>query len=240
MKYFILGIQHYLAENGRLDNIFTDLYFEKFTECLDQVAMTFPPLTKETSLISTRVSEEHLWESRQLGAHSPYVLLSTLVFFNTKYFHLWTVDDHAKLKFASVVKVLKKGRGKSSTEVLKPGSSGGRSPSHSILRYTHPDSDEKVYEQHENLETPLRCPVKLYEFYLSRWQLHLLSFKISPEPVRRGGDLFYLLPERACVPDSPVWYSSIALGFDALGKIIHRIKMVKEICEAYVNDEIPS
>lgn len=28
---------------------------------------------------------------------------------------------------------------------------------------------KKVYEQHENEENPLRCPVKLYEFYLSKW-----------------------------------------------------------------------
>jgi hypothetical protein len=26
-----------------------------------------------------------------------------------------------------------------------------------------------VYEQAENLDNPLRCPVKLYEFYLSKW-----------------------------------------------------------------------
>jgi hypothetical protein len=29
--------------------------------------------------------------------------------------------------------------------------------------------ERKCYEQHENSETPLRCPVKLYEFYLSKW-----------------------------------------------------------------------
>jgi len=28
---------------------------------------------------------------------------------------------------------------------------------------------KKVYEQQENEENPLRCPVKLYEFYLSKW-----------------------------------------------------------------------
>jgi hypothetical protein len=38
--------------------------------------------------IVTRVEEEHLWESKQLGAHSPHVLLSTLMFFNTKHFNL--------------------------------------------------------------------------------------------------------------------------------------------------------
>merc|ERR1712098_451988 len=27
---------------------------------------------------------------------------------------------------------------------------------------------QKMYEQHENHDNPLRCPVKLYEFYLSK------------------------------------------------------------------------
>lgn len=38
--------------------------------------------------VVTRVEEEYLWESKQLGAHSPYVLLCTLIFFNTKHFNL--------------------------------------------------------------------------------------------------------------------------------------------------------
>lgn len=38
--------------------------------------------------IVTRVEEEHLWECKQLGAHSPQVLLNTLIFFNTKHFNL--------------------------------------------------------------------------------------------------------------------------------------------------------
>lgn len=41
-----------------------------------------------SEFIVTRVEEEHLWESKQLGAHSPHVLLSTLMFFNTKHFNL--------------------------------------------------------------------------------------------------------------------------------------------------------
>lgn len=47
--------------------------------------------TKE--YIVTRVEEEHLWECKQLGAHSPHVLLSTLMFFNTKHFNL-TVNNN--------------------------------------------------------------------------------------------------------------------------------------------------
>jgi len=45
-------------------------------------------LVSVAEYIVTRVEEEHLWESKQLGAHSPHVLLSTLMFFNTKHFNL--------------------------------------------------------------------------------------------------------------------------------------------------------
>lgn len=34
---------------------------------------------------------------------------------------------------------------------------------------------KKVYEQQENEENPLRCPVKLYEFYISKWLVILLN-----------------------------------------------------------------
>ena len=56
--------------------------------------------------------------------------------------------------------------------------------------------------QHENHENPLRCPVKLYEFYLSK----------APEATKNRNDLFYLQPERNCVPDSPVWFSAQLLN----------------------------
>ena len=33
---------------------------------------------------------------------------------------------------------------------------------------------KKVYEQQENEENALKCPVKLYEFYLSKWYVFIL------------------------------------------------------------------
>lgn len=57
--------------------------------------------------------------------------------------------------------------------------------------------------------------------------LHLKYF--SPESVKTRNDVFYLLPERSCVPDSPVWYSTSPLAKEQLIKMLHRIKMVKEI-----------
>lgn len=59
----------------------------------------------------TRVEEEHLWECKQLGAHSPHVLLSTLMFFNTKHFNLTTVEEHMDLSFSHIMKHWKRNPG---------------------------------------------------------------------------------------------------------------------------------
>ncbi|XP_059471481.1 zinc finger MYM-type protein 4 [Neocloeon triangulifer] len=214
--YLCLGIQLYLYRSGRVDNIFTDAFYEKFTECLNQISSKFIARLNDRTLL-TRVEEEHLWESQQLGAHSPHVLLFTLMYFNTKYFYLTEVEDHMRLSFTHVMKHWKRNN-------TQPGKSG---PSRNVLlRYYPPqsvlDADErkkKVYEQQENESNPLRCPVKLYEFYVSK----------CPESVRGRNDVFYLLPERSCVPDSPVWYSTMSMPKDAVGKMLNRIRMVREI-----------
>ncbi|XP_039759795.1 zinc finger MYM-type protein 3 isoform X2 [Pararge aegeria] len=217
--YLVLGIQQYLFENGRIDNIFTDPYYEKFTDCLDEVARKFSVLYNDSQYIVTRVEEEHLWESKQLGAHSPHVLLSTLMFFNTKHFNLVTVDEHMQLSFSHIMKHWKRNPN-------QPGQAKIPGSRNVLLRFYPPQSaleansrKKKVYEQQENEENPLRCPVKLYEFYISK----------CPESVRTRNDVFYLQPERSCVPDSPVWYSTQPLSRVALAKMLHRVKMVKEI-----------
>ncbi|XP_072402931.1 zinc finger MYM-type protein 3-like isoform X2 [Diabrotica undecimpunctata] len=217
--YLCLGIQQYLFENGRIDNIFCDPYYEKFTDCLDEVAKKFSILYNDSHYIVTRVEEEHLWESKQLGAHSPHVLLSTLMFFNTKHFNLTSVDEHMQLSFSHIMKHWKRNPN-------QPGASKVPGSRNVLLRFYPPQSaiqnnvrKKKVYEQQENEENPLRCPVKLYEFYLSK----------CPESVKTRNDVFYLQPERSCVPDSPVWYSTMPLPREALEKMLHRVKMVKEI-----------
>ena len=209
--YLCLGIQQFLYENGRIDNIFCDSFYEKFTDCLNDVGKKFSTLYNESQYIVTRVEEEHLWESKQLGAHSPLVLLNTLMFFNTKHFSLTTVDEHLQLSFSHIMKHWKR----------NPALPGARNV---LLRFYPPQRGEgprkrKVYEQQENEDNPLRCPVKLYEFYLSK----------CPESVKTRNDVFYLLPERSCVPDSPVWYSTMALDKEPLERMLNRIKMVKEI-----------
>ncbi|XP_012280636.1 zinc finger MYM-type protein 3 [Orussus abietinus] len=220
--YLCLGIQQYLFENNRIDNIFTDSYYEKFTDCLNEVAKKFSVLYNDAQYIVTRVEEEHLWECKQLGAHSPHVLLSTLMFFNTKHFNLVTVEEHMQLSFSHIMKHWKR------NPAAQPAAIAGKVPGsrNVLLRFYPPQSTleansrkKKVYEQQENEENPLRCPVKLYEFYLSK----------CPESVKTRNDVFYLLPERSCVPDSPVWYSTSPLAKEHLIKMLYRVKMVKEI-----------
>ena len=54
-------------------------------------------------------------------------------------------------------------------------------------------------------------------------------FHCSPESVKTRNDVFYLQPERSCVPDSPVWYSTQPMAKEGISKMLHRVKMVKEI-----------
>ncbi|XP_044576164.1 zinc finger MYM-type protein 4 isoform X2 [Cotesia glomerata] len=220
--YLCLGIQQYLFENNRIDNIFTDTFYEQFTDCLNDVAKKFSVLYNDAQYIVTRVEEEHLWESKQLGAHSPHVLLSTLMFFNTKHFNLTSVDEHMQLSFSHIMKHWKR-----NPAALNAGTANKTPGARNVLlRFYPPQSaleanskKKKVYEQQENEENPLRCPVKLYEFYISK----------CPESVKTRNDVFYLLPERSCVPDSPVWYSTSPLAKEYLEKMLNRVKMVKEI-----------
>jgi len=221
--YLVLGIQEYLFENGRIDNIFTDSYYDPFTSALHEVVKDFKLPVNELGYFVTRIEEEHLWESKQLGAHSPQVLLNTLVYFNTKFFQLKTPDEHLKLSFSHIMKHWKK------TTVTK----SGEQQRTVLLRYYPPpqkgqkNEDRKMYEQHESTDNPLRCPVKLYEFYLSK----------CPETTKNRNDMFYLQPERSCVPDSPVWYSQQLLNKFNMEKMLARLLMVREVQEHMLADQ---
>ncbi|XP_023330096.1 glutamine-rich protein 1-like, partial [Eurytemora carolleeae] len=127
--------QEFLFENGRIDNVFTDAYFDGFTTALHEVVKEFKLPMNELGYFVTRIEEEHLWESKQLGAHSPHVLLNTLVYFNTKYFQLKGVDAHLKLSFSHIMKHWKK------TAVSKP----GQNQRTVLLRYYPPPA--KVRKQ---------------------------------------------------------------------------------------------
>ena len=155
--YLTLGIQEYLFENGRIDNIFTDMYYEPFTSALHEVIKDFKLPVNEIGYFVTRIEEEHLWESKQLGAHSPQVLLNTLVYFNAKFFMMKNLDDHTKLSFTHIMKHWKKnGTATPATKGPAPGPGEKRA---TLLRYYPP----------AHLKGKLTVPsIRMHQKYRSR------------------------------------------------------------------------
>ncbi|XP_072329225.1 transcriptional regulator QRICH1-like [Scyliorhinus torazame] len=221
MVYYVcLCIQKYLFENGRVDDIFSDIYYTKFTERLQEVLKDWQPQISSLGyIIPSHITEEMLWECKQLGAHSPSTLLTTLMFFNTKYFLLKSVEQHMKLAFSKVVRQTKK-----SPVNPKDKSTSIRYLKALGLHQTGQKVTDDMYaEQSENPENPLRCPIKLYDFYL---------FK-CPQSVKGRNDTFYLTPEPVVAPNSPIWYSTQPISKEHMEQMLTRILTVQEIEEAF-------
>ncbi|XP_063754586.1 zinc finger MYM-type protein 4-like isoform X2 [Eleginops maclovinus] len=221
--YLCLGIQQHLFKNGRVENIFMDLFYNKFaTEFTTNLRHFKPSIT--AGYIHSRVEEEFLWECKQLGAYSPIVLLNTLLFFCCKYFGFTTVEQHNQLSFAHVMRCTKTNPDNSKNTFLRfypPISVNEAEPDPDVpaKRRKEEESKEDILEMMQNTENPLRCPVRLYEFYLSK----------CSESVKQRTNLFYLQPERCCVPNSPLWFSSSPLDDSTKENMLIRILTVREL-----------
>ncbi|XP_051843614.1 zinc finger MYM-type protein 4 isoform X2 [Antechinus flavipes] len=224
--YLCLGIQQYLFENGRIDNIFTEPY-SRFMIELTKLLKIWEPTILPNGYMFSRIEEEHLWECKQLGAYSPIVLLNTLLFFNTKYFQLKNVSEHLKLSFAHVMRrtrTLKSNAKITYLKVFPPFQKQEIESDKLTVGKRKRNEDEEIsaaVEMVENADNPLRCPVRLYEFYLSK----------CSESVKQRSDVFYLQPERSCVPNSPMWYSTFPIDPGTLDTMLTRILMVREVHE---------
>ncbi|XP_010796035.1 zinc finger MYM-type protein 4-like, partial [Notothenia coriiceps] len=117
--YLCLSIQQYLFENARMENIFSDLTYSKFSTMFTQILKSFRPSVSASGYIHSRVEEEFLWECKQLGAYSPIVLLNTLLFFCCKYFGFTTVEQHRQLSFAHVMRCTKTNHDNSKNTFLR-------------------------------------------------------------------------------------------------------------------------
>ncbi|XP_006503407.1 zinc finger MYM-type protein 4 isoform X1 [Mus musculus] len=224
--YLCLGIQQYLFENGRIDNIFTEPY-SRFMIELTKLLKIWEPTILPNGYMFSRIEEEHLWECKQLGAYSPIVLLNTLLFFNTKYFQLRNVTEHLKLSFAHVMRrtrTLKYSTKMTYLRFFPPLQKPESEPDKVTIGKRKRNEDDEApvgVEMAENTDNPLRCPVRLYEFYLSK----------CSESVKQRSDVFYLQPERSCVPNSPMWYSTFPIDPGTLDTMLTRILMVREVHE---------
>ncbi|XP_051527037.1 zinc finger MYM-type protein 4-like isoform X2 [Myxocyprinus asiaticus] len=219
--YLCLGIQQYLFENERMENIFADIFYSKF--CVDMTNMLkgWKPTILPSGYVHSRVEEEYLWDCKQLGAFSPSVLLNTLLYFFTKFFKYKTVEQHRRLSFGHVIRCSRK-TGSNKVACLRfypPKEDASTDGVPAKKRKEEEEDMDNMLEIKENSENPLRCPLRLYEFYLS---------KCSPS-VRQRTTQFYLTPERSCVPNSPMWFSTTSLSDEALDSMLTRILTVREL-----------
>ncbi|XP_075962361.1 zinc finger MYM-type protein 4 isoform X3 [Anarhichas minor] len=221
--YLCLGIQQYLFENGRVENIFMDRFYNKFSTEFNNMLRDFKPSITASGYIHSRVEEEFLWDCKQLGAYSPIVLLNTLLFFCCKYFGFTTVEQHRQLSFAHVMRCTKTTPNNTKTTFLRfypPISINEAETDPEVpVKKRKEESKEDILEMMENTENPLRCPVRLYEFYLSK----------CSESVKQRTNLFYLHPERCCVPNSPLWFSFTPLDDSTMEGMLVRILTVREL-----------
>ncbi|XP_034748086.1 uncharacterized protein LOC117956880 isoform X2 [Etheostoma cragini] len=222
--FLCLSIQQYLFENGRMENIFSDLIYDKFSTKFNKILKGFKPSISASGYIHSRVEEEFLWDCKQLGAYSPIVLLNTLLFFCCKYFGFTTVEQHRQLSFAHVMRCTKTNQNNTKTTFLRfyPPTSIKKAKPDGIpaKKRKKNESREEIQELMENTENPLRCPVRLYEFYLSK----------CSESLTQRTDLFYLSPDGHCVPTSPLWFSSTPLDDRTMEAMLVRILAVRELC----------
>uniref|UniRef100_A0A3Q2XPZ2 TRASH domain-containing protein n=1 Tax=Hippocampus comes TaxID=109280 RepID=A0A3Q2XPZ2_HIPCM len=224
--YLCLGIQQHLFENGRVENIFTDSFYCKFSTEFTNMLRGFQPTLTTGGYIHSRVEEEFLWDCKQLGVYSPIVLLNTLLYFFCKNFGFTTVEQHRQLSFAHVMRCTKTAQGNVKTTFLRfyppiaPIDDLDGIPAKKRKEEEEAEvKEEKILEMKENTENPLRCPVRLYEFYLSK----------CSETVKQRTDVFYLLPERCCVPNSPLWFSATPLDEDTKEAMLTRILTVRQL-----------
>uniref|UniRef100_A0A3Q2TE31 Zinc finger MYM-type containing 4 n=1 Tax=Fundulus heteroclitus TaxID=8078 RepID=A0A3Q2TE31_FUNHE len=221
--YLCLGIQQYLFENGRVENIFMDRFYGKFSSDFTNMLKGFEPTITRRGYVHSRVEEEFLWGCKQLGAYSPIVLLNTLLFFCCKYFGFTTVEQHRQLSFAHVMRCTKTNPDNTKTTFLRfyPPIPVNEAESEGVpaKKRKEEETKEEILEMMENTDNPLRCPVRLYEFYLSK----------CSESVKQRTNMFYLHPERCCVPNSPLWFSSTPLDDSTMESMLIRILTVREL-----------
>ncbi|XP_068936797.1 zinc finger MYM-type protein 2 isoform X2 [Petaurus breviceps papuanus] len=221
--YLCLGIQEYLCGSNRKDNIFIDPGYQTFEQELSKILRSWQPSILPDGSIFSRVEEDYLWRIKQLGSHSPVALLNTLFYFNTKYFGLKTVEQHLRLSFGTVFRQWKKNsvtmENKACLRYQVSSLCGADSEDKITTGKRKHEDDEPVFEQIENTANPSRCPVKMFECYLSK----------SPQNLNQRTDVFYLQPECSSSTDSPVWYTSTSLDRNTLENMLVRVLLVKDI-----------
>lgn len=223
--YLCLGIQQHLLENKRQENLFMDPLYEEFTCEITKLLKDWEQSLTPSGFLQSRVEESFLWECKQLGALSPLVLLNTLVFFSLRHLGLKTVQQHQQLSFSGISRCSKNTKYGTATYLRfhfpKYEDEGDRTVAVTAGKRKRDDAEESVefVEMLENTEDSLRCPVRLYQFYLSK----------CPDSVKESPTAFYLQPESSCQADSAVWFTAEPLEEAILDSMLLRLLAIRDV-----------
>ncbi|KAG9349716.1 hypothetical protein JZ751_028164 [Albula glossodonta] len=224
--YLCLSIQRYLLDNGRTEDIFSDPCYQLFGQELNKVLQGWQPSVLPDGSLWGRVEEQALWSSKQLGQHSPIALLRSLVYLNTKYFGLRTVEQHLRLSFGKVFDQRNVSPHSKDTSICIriPSISQDQQVKTGTRKRKRKEDNDPDYEPDEDSGSSSHCPIKkheclLYELYLSK----------CPTALKKRTDVFYVTPETSSTLDSPLWYSSSPLERAVLEKVLTRILLIRDI-----------
>ncbi|CAF0879246.1 unnamed protein product [Didymodactylos carnosus] len=213
--YLCLGIQFFLNINGRQTDIFDPRYSE-FNSALYAILQHYiPRKQRDSNTIVSIIDEDILYDCQQLGTIKPWPLLTTLLFQNSKYFNLKTVDAHTTISFANF--------GKYAQWIRTP---NNQSQHMNYLRFYANNDDLKalinapiVYEITELADDPGRCPIKSYDYYVSK----------CPESVRQSADLFYLRPiSGQQLSENSLWFTNEPLLPAIIDQILERLRLIPD------------
>ena len=203
------GVMRHLRETGwhELD-IFKDPSFAEFRATLDSEMKKIQSLgigSKKRQAEALTVEEElFLWQTGQLGDHSPQALLDTMLFMTGVYFVLRSGDEHRNLRYNPPQIEL----------IEKPGERAYLQYMEDISK-NHPGGlkerkqNRKVVVHYENANNPSCCFVHLYKLYHSKC------------PPNCPDGAFYLKPLKS--PAGAYWYATQPIGHYKLNSTVSRI-----------------
>ena len=189
-------------------NIFEEPAFTDFQKCLDGVMKKLKAdglgnSKRQAEPISFE-EEDYLWSSRQLGMHCPQALVDTLFYLVGICFGLRGGQEQRQLRWnppqLSVVEPPDGRKYLQYIEDISKNNCGG-------LKMRKLEAKKVI--QHENLEHPDKCIVRIFNEYCCRC------------PQNRPENSFYLKP--LTKPKGEVWFSTVAIGHNTLDKTISRI-----------------
>lgn len=195
---FAFSLQKVLKETGRQVDILRNEKFVVFLEAMNEAM----DCSVKTVVIqpTPRQDEETLWQTGELGYHSPEALTQTLVMIIVKHLKIRSSQAHRDMEMSDFEKV-KIFNPSNPTQLLE------------IYRFKDSRGNAKRGEIVPNLAKPERCPVRIIDYYLEK----------RPPAIRHSGP-FYLWPSDQKTIDRMSWFRVKPLSKKYLLKCLCRIK----------------